>query len=499
MTSIRTTDPRTGRSAPTDLLDTTSAGVDAAVADAVADAAALRASSRADRERLLRRIADEVRAARTELVDAAVRETGLSKERLDAELDRAANQFDLFAAVVRDGGYLEAMIDHAEGAAPDVRRMLVPIGPVVVFGASNFPFAFSVLGGDTASAIAAGCSVIAKAHPAHPITSALSAEVVRAAAIESVGLAVLHAIFGFEAGLDAVRHPDVRAVTLTGSLGAAKGILDAIAQRADPIPLFGELSSINPLIVFPRAAASRGDDIAALLFESFTASGGQLCTKPGYVFLPSGPDGDRMIDVLRARVESAPGAVLLSEGIRDHFVEGVARQEAEGARSATTRVAAPGESGFIAAPVLLEVALDELDPALARECFGPVIVAVRYDAVDGAVRAIAEFEPSLTISVHADADDDRPAVTDLLAVATERAGRIVFDGFPTGVRVSWAQHHGGPWPSTNSQHTSVGATAIRRFLRPLAFQNAPEWVLPRELHDAPADIPRRVDGRMTLA
>ncbi|QDB78057.1 aldehyde dehydrogenase family protein [Georgenia wutianyii] len=490
MTTVLTTDPRTGRTVPTHLEESTPADVHAAVAAAVDDTSVLRRAGRDGRAALLDLLEARVLEAKDALVETAAGETGLPTSRLSGEVDRAAHQFGLFADVLRDGGYLEVMVDHADGPLPEVRRMLVPVGPVVVFGASNFPFAFSVLGGDTASALGAGCGVVAKAHPAHPLTSALSARIVTEAAQEVLGADGLHLLHGFQAGLDAVRHPAARAVTLTGSVAAARGILDVIAEREEPIPFFGELSSLNPLVVLPGAADSRADDIAHGLFTSFTGSGGQLCTKPGFAFVPDTEAGDRLVRGLREMVGQAPATVLLSSTIRESFTDGVEAQVAAGAvRVASSR---PDPAGIGVAAELLETDAERLDPQDAHECFGPLLTVVRYRATGEVVRALRDMARSLTVSIHAD-DVDRDAVAEVLAVATERAGRIVFDGYPTGVRVSWAQHHGGPWPSTNSQHTSVGATAIRRFLRPVAFQNAPEWVLPAEMRDD-SEVPRRVDG-----
>lgn len=494
MTTVHTTDPRTGRTVATDLVETTREEVDAAVAVATADTAVLRDAGRLARARLLEELAARVSGAKETLVEAAARETGLSAARLAGEVDRSAHQFGLFAEVLREGGYLEVMVDHADGAQPDVRRMLVPVGPVAVFGASNFPFAFSVLGGDTASALAAGCAVLAKGHPAHPRTSAVSAAIVAAAAEDVLGVAALHLLLGFRAGLDVVGHPAVRAVTLTGSVAAARGILEVIGRREEPIPFFGELSSINPLVVLPGAARRRAGEIADGLFTSFTGSGGQLCTKPGLAFVPRTEHGDRIVDGLRSQVEEAPDHVLLSGAIRDAFLGGVERQVQAGAEHvAPTRPGRPASDGFAVRAALLETEVSRLRPEHAEECFGPVLTVVRYGEVGEVVDVLRDLARSLTVSVHADPDEDRAAVDDVLAVAVERTGRVVFDGYPTGVRVSWAQHHGGPWPSTNSQHTSVGATAIRRFLRPIAYQNAPEWVLPAELRDD-AEVPRRVDG-----
>ncbi|MFI7079681.1 aldehyde dehydrogenase (NADP(+)) [Micromonospora sp. NPDC049903] len=500
MNVVSTTDPRTGQRRDTDLRETSDADLAALVSVAASAEGWLAGLGRLGRAGLLEAIADSLESHRADLVATADGETGLGAARLDGELTRSAVQFRMFADVLRDGGYLEAAVDRAAetalGPAPDVRRMLVPVGPVAVFGASNFPFAFSVAGGDTASALAAGCPVVAKAHPSHPLTSHASAIVIQSV-VRSMGGpdGVLALIHGQAAGRSLVREPAIRAAALTGSIGAARAIQAAIDERTDPIPLYGELSSVNPIIVLPAAAAERGAQIAEGLFASFTGSGGQFCTKPGLAFVPSDEAGDRLVGTLREKVGAAAGAVLLNEGIRDAFLAGSATLEQAGARL-LARPEVDATAGFTVSPVLLEVELTELSATLADECFGPALVVVRYPKAADLDATLAVVPPSLTGSIHVGADEDRATVRALADLLAARVGRLVFDGYPTGVRVSWAQHHGGPWPSTNSLHTSVGATAIRRFLRPLAWQNAPEWLLPEELRDGYTEIPRRLDGRL---
>ncbi len=503
MNVVTTVDPRDGRRRETDLTETDDARVAAIAAQASGAAQWLSGLGRLGRAGLLDAIADALESRRTALVAAAESETGLSHPRLDQELTRAAVQFRMFADVLRDGDYVEAAIDHAAdtplGRGPDVRRMLVPLGPVAVFGASNFPFAFSVAGGDTAAALAAGCPVVVKAHPSHPLTSHASAAAIGAAIRGMSGPdGVIAAGYGEPAGRALVRHPAIRAAALTGSIGAARAIQAAIDERAEPIPLYAELSSVNPIVVRPGAAAARGDQIADGLFASFTGSGGQLCTKPGLAFIPADPGGDRLLEALRARVASAGGAVLLNERIRDAFVTRAAAFERAGARVSARPEVGP-DPGFTVAPTLLEIGPAELTAELADECFGPLMVVVRYREDVELDAALATVPPSLTGSVHSGPEDDDAALRRLVDALAARSGRIVFDGYPTGVRVSWAQHHGGPWPSTNTVHTSVGATSIRRFLRPLAWQDAPEWVLPEELRDDFTAIARRVDGRLEPA
>ncbi|MGW0215637.1 aldehyde dehydrogenase (NADP(+)) [Micromonospora chokoriensis] len=500
MNVVITVDPRDGRRRSTDLSETDESRLEAIADQASGAAQWLSGLGRLGRADMLDRIAASLESRRADLVAVAEAETGLSTARLNQELTRAALQFRMFGDVVRDGAYVEAAIDHAAdtpiGPGPDLRRMLVPLGPVAVFGASNFPFAFSVAGGDTAAALAAGCPTVLKAHPSHPLTSHASADAIESAIRDLGGPdGVIGIVYGEQAGRSLVRHPAIRAAALTGSVGAARAIQAAIDERPDPIPLYAELSSVNPIVVLPGAVEDRSDRIAEGLFTSFTASGGQLCTKPGLAFVPSNPAGDQLVDALRERVASAGGAVLLNERIRDAYEAQAAAFERAGARVAARSQVEPGE-GFTVAPTLLEVGLPDLTAEIADECFGPLLIVVRYRDVTDLDAALATVPPSLTGAIHSGPADQADAVRRLVDVFAARAGRIVFDGYPTGVRVSWAQHHGGPWPSTNAVHTSVGATAIRRFLRPLAWQDAPEWVLPEELRDDYAAIPRRVDGRL---
>ncbi|MCG5461673.1 aldehyde dehydrogenase (NADP(+)) [Micromonospora sp. NPDC053740] len=503
MNVVMTVDPRDGERRATELTETDESRLEVIAGQASPAAQWLAARGRLGRAELLDAIAASLESRRVDLVAAAEAETGLSHARLDGELTRAALQFRMFGEVLRDGAYVEATIDHVAdtplGRGPDLRRMLVPLGPVAVFGASNFPFAFSVAGGDTAAALAAGCPTILKAHPSHPLTSHASAAAIESAVRDLGGPeGVVATVYGEQAGRALVRHPAIRAAALTGSVNAARAIQAAIDERPDPIPLYAELSSVNPIVVLPDAAAARADQIAEGLFGSFTNSGGQLCTKPGLAFVPSDPGGDGLVEALRARVDASGGTVLLNERIRDAYQNRSTEFERAGARVSARPTVEPG-AGFTVAPTLLEVGLAGLTAEIADECFGPLLVVVRYDDVADLDAALATVPPSLTGSLHSGPGDDADVVRRLVDVLAARAGRIVFDGYPTGVRVSWAQHHGGPWPSTNAVHTSVGATSIRRFLRPLAWQDAPAWVLPEELRDEYTAISRRVDGRLQPA
>ncbi|MBN9102373.1 MULTISPECIES: aldehyde dehydrogenase (NADP(+)) [unclassified Pseudonocardia] len=490
------TDPRTGQELPTGIVESTPDEVRATTAAALAVAPALAALDRTRRAGLLRSQADALESARGRIVEVADAETALGAARLNGELTRTAFQFRFFADVVDDGGFLEAAIDHAGptpmGPRPDLRRMLVPIGPVAVFGASNFPLAFSVPGGDTASALAAGNPVVVKAHNSHPATAQLVHEVLTAA----LPAGALGLVFGREAGRQLVADPAIRAVGFTGSLSGGRALLDIIDARPDPVPFYGELSSLNALVVTEAAARERGAEIGAALVGSVTGSAGQLCTKPGLVLVPTGPAGDAVVDAAATALRAAEVVPLLNERIHHSYLA-----DTEQLRSApgvqTIATGRPTAAGFGVAPLLVGAAADAVPAEAFAEYFGPAVVVVRYAEPAELGSVIAQLPASLTATLHVGAGERVP---DLVAALGRTAGRIVFDGFPTGVAVSWAQHHGGPWPATNSLHTSVGATAVRRFLRPLTWQDAPEHALPPELRDTPEPtLPRRVDGRLEPA
>ncbi|AQT81867.1 aldehyde dehydrogenase (NADP(+)) [Mycolicibacterium litorale] len=504
MTDVSGVDPRTATRLPVVTEATTDDQVDRIAEQSALASAALEAMGRVGRAALLDAMADAVERHRTRLVETAALETGFTTAKLEAELTRAAYQLRFFADVARDGSYLEATIDRAGstpmGPQPDLRRLLVPIGPVAVFGASNFPFAFSVLGGDTASALAAGNPVVLKAHDSHPATSKLSFDVLTDAAA-SAPHGTIAIVYGRAAGCRLVAHPAIRAVGFTGSLSGGKALLDIINRRADPIPFYGELSSLNPVIITPDAAVERSESIGKQLVTSFTLGAGQLCTKPGVVLVPDTVDGDRVVAAVRSALSEVAAAPLLNERIFDSY-----RTQTRDLRTHAnlTLLVDPadelGSAGFTVEPMVFETGVANLDNNVLTEIFGPLTVLVRYpaDDVEAAVQTVLRSIPhSLTATIqHGSAEDS------LLARLTEilrpTAGRIVYNGFPTGVAVAWAQTHGGPWPSTNSLHTSVGATAIRRFLRPVTFQNAPESVLPKELRDGYGGVARRLDGVLML-
>jgi len=505
MNTVAGIDPRTATPLAAVTEETSDHQVDAIAEAASAASADLEAMGRDGRGDLLDAMADSVEQHREELVKTAERETGFATGKLDGELTRAAYQLRFFGEVIRDGSYLEATIDRAAatpmGPRPDLRRMLVPIGPVAVFGASNFPFAFSVLGGDTASALAAGSPVVVKAHASHPATSKLSFDVLAAAAARtSAPAGVIGIVYGRDAGSHLVAQPAIKAVGFTGSLSGGKALMDIISRRSEPIPFYGELSSLNPVIVTPKAAAERGVTFGTDLAGSFTLGAGQLCTKPGLVLVPDSADGDRLVAAVRTALADVAAAPLLNERIYESYREGTDDLRANRTFTSLVDSSNSPAAGFTVEPTVFETKLADLHGDDITEIFGPTTVLVRYPAADveSATERILQVLPhSLTATIHHGADED-VLLARLTEIARPTAGRVVYNGFPTGVAVSWAQTHGGPWPSTNSLHTSVGATAIRRFLRPVTYQNAPTSVLPTELRDGYGAIVRRLDGALVL-
>ncbi|WP_426519281.1 aldehyde dehydrogenase family protein [Diaminobutyricibacter sp. McL0618] len=477
------------------------AAVDAAVARAVASGTG--STSRADRAAWLEALAAALEEHRGELIAIAHRETHLSETRLDGEVTRTAAQLRFFAGVAREGSYLEATLDSPDPSTtpprPDLRRMLRPIGAVAVFTASNFPFAFSVLGNDTASALAAGCAVVVKAHPGHPELSRRTAELA-VAALAGAGApdGVITLVEGVEAGVALVQHPSIAAVGFTGSARGGRALFDLACARPAPIPFYGELGSINPVVITEAAAKDRAAELAAGLVGSFTRDGGQYCTKPGLVFVPAGTGFE---DALAALVADAPAQRLLTQGMSGAFARGAdafARRDDVDVIGTVRELSDGVDVTAPSAPVAILVDAQHFVASsedFLAECFGPLTVVVRYVDEAELNAAIGELEGSLTATIQHAPDEDVAALTTALSGV---AGRVVFNGWPTGVAIAWAQHHGGSWPATTaSVHTSVGATAIRRFLTPVAYQDAPASALPLELRDGnPLGIPRRVDGAL---
>ncbi|WP_406290919.1 aldehyde dehydrogenase (NADP(+)) [Embleya sp. NBC_00896] len=483
--------PRTGDPVGDPLPASTPADLDRAVAAARAAAPAWGALTGPERADVLDAIADALDAARAELVAVADAETALGEARLTGEVGRTSGQLRMFAGLLRDGAHVDAVLSPADPAIgrPDVRRMLHPIGVVAVFSASNFPFAFSVAGGDTASAWAAGCPVVVKAHEAHPATSAAVARVVRTALLGAgVSEDVLGLVAGRAAGGPLVAHPGIAAVGFTGSLAGGRALYDLATRRPDPIPFFGELGSVNPVVVLPGAADERADEIARGYVGSLTLGTGQFCTNPGLLFVP---EHAKLLDGITEHARAATGGAMLSERIRDTYAhETAGRADREIARGTAA------DDAWAVAPVVWHATLAEFTANAAEltgETFGPAGLVVTYTDEDALVDALAAVPGSLTGSVHA-TEADHPLAARVAATLRPRVGRLVHNGWPTGVAVCWAMHHGGPWPATTAPaHTSVGGTALRRWLVPTAYQDWPDALLPAELRDAnPLGVPRVV-------
>ena len=444
----------------------------------------------------LKAIASGLEQDAAALVEIAVRETHLGPARLEGELKRTVFQLRLFAAEIRLGEHFDATIDHADpgwGMGPrlDLRRYNVPLGVVGVFGASNFPFAFSVMGGDSASALAAGCAVVHKAHDAHRELAARTARTVTAA-LETAGApsGLFSLVAGRQAGEALVDHPLVKAIGFTGSTAGGRALLNRIAARPEPIPFFGELGGINAVFVTGKAWAARREEILTGYAGSFTLGMGQFCTKPGLLFVPAGQAAETRRQLETALAGVAP-ARLLSERLHAGYADAV-----RGLRdSAGVDVLVEGDFAEAPAPTVLgtTAAAVRKDPDLLRqEMFGPASLVVEYGDESELPGLAGLLEGQLTTTVQAEEDDD---ITELAARLTDISGRVLWNGWPTGVTVSYAQHHGGPYPATTSATTSVGTAAIRRFLRPVAFQSFPDSRLPEPLQDGnPWDVPQRVDG-----
>ncbi|MFC5214902.1 aldehyde dehydrogenase (NADP(+)) [Streptomyces coerulescens] len=498
-------DPRTGKQREQVAVEATAQEVDTAVRAAHEARGSL--ADRTVRSAFLRTAADRLQAAKDQLVEAADAETALGPVRLTGELARTCYQLRAFADIVDEGAFLDVVINHPDDTAtppvPDLRRYKVPLGVVAVYSASNFPFAFSVAGGDTASALAAGCPVVVKAHPDHPALSELVAKVLRIAAAEhGIPAGVVGLVHGFEAGLELIKHPLVTAAGFTGSVRGGRALFDAAAARPVPIPFHGELGSLNPVVVTDAAATERGEEIGTGLAGSMTLGVGQFCVKPGLVLVPSGAAGDGLLKSLTDAVSDTDAGVLLDHRMRDNFIAGVAeRTELPDVQSPVTP-GAGGEhtvsAGFltVAAGKLAEEGAYDL---LLEECFGPVTVVARYDDDAQAQAVLSRLPGNLTATVHLSAEEAAGAGrgAEILAELTPLAGRVLVNGWPTGVAVAPAQHHGGPYPATTSTSTSVGGTAIERWLRPVVYQGAPAALLPAELRDEnPLGLPRRFNGAL---
>lgn len=445
-------------------------------------------ATRAARAAFLNAIADEIDARAEAITEIGTQETGLPEARLQGERGRTVGQLRLFASHILDGGYLDrrhdvALPDRQPLPRPDLKMVQRPIGPVAVFGASNFPLAFSTAGGDTASALAAGCPVVVKGHSAHPGTSEIVAEAIHAA-IEKTGMpkGVFSLIQGGkrDVGTALVQHPLIRAVGFTGSLGGGRALFDLCAQRPEPIPFFGELGSVNPMFLLPEAVKARGAAIGTGWAGSLTMGAGQFCTNPGIAVVQAGAEGDAFVQAAAEALQGVQTQCMLTDGIASAYKNGKSRFDG---RNAVQPVMVTSSEGRNAAPNLYETDASTYlqDHALGEEVFGPLGLVVRVSGADEMAALARGFEGQLTCTLHMD-EDDTALAQRLMPVLERKAGRLLVNGFPTGVEVADAMVHGGPYPaSTNFGATSVGTMAIRRFLRPVCYQNFPDALLPGDL------------------
>jgi alpha-ketoglutaric semialdehyde dehydrogenase len=455
-------------------------------------------------------VADEVEELGDDLLQTADMETGLGIPRLMGERARTTGQLRAFASLLREGSYVEAIIDTAQPdrkptPRPDIRRMLFPIGPVAVFSASNFPFAFSVAGGDTASAFAAGCPVIVKGHPGHPATSELVGQAITRAVNAAgfpPGFFSLLQGESIEVGQTLVQHPKLEAVGFTGSLRAGRALFDLAARRPRPIPVYAEMSSVNPTILLPGAIAAGGEALADQLVASVTLGAGQFCTNPGVILVLDTAESRDFIEMVRQRMESREPGVLLNANVERGLALAVEQTLRHPGVQRLTGGTVVESEGFCYANTVLQTtsAAFRADEALQAEHFGPVTLFVLCDSLEDLKATVSALHGSLTATLWAQ-DDDLSAAGELADLLREKAGRLIWNGFPTGVEVVYAMQHGGPYPATTAPATtSVGMTAIKRFLRPVAFQNMPQSLLPDALKDGnPLTIWRIVDNELTRA
>lgn len=478
--------------------DTTAAEAASIIETAHLAFLAARPASPRTRAGWLDAIASALDANAEELVALAVEETHLTRPRLTGELVRSAFQLRLLGQEIATGVPLEATIDHADagwgmGPRPDIRKMNVPVGVVGVFGASNFPFAFSVIGGDSASALAAGAAVVHKIHGAHVRLGTLTAAiVVQALADAGAPHSLFATVLGREAAGTLVEHPLVRAVGFTGSTAGGRALFDRAAARPEPIPFYGELGSINPVFVTEAAWARRGPQILAEYAASFTNGMGQFCTKPGILFVPAA-GWDAIADTLADALSGSAGTEMLSDGLHRSFQESLDAVSSEDG----VAVVVAGTDEPVPGPTVLGTtsAAVRANPAiLHREMFGPASLVVQYESQAEFAELAGLIEGQLTATLQAEDDEELTALAETLR---EKSGRLLWNAWPTGVTVSYAQQHGGPYPASTSNSTSVGTSAIGRFMRPVAYQSFPPSQLPPALRDDnPLGIVQRVDGTL---
>lgn len=450
-------------------------------------------------------VADEIEALGDQLLEITDWETGLGLARLKGERERTTGQLRKFGRLLREGSYVQAIIDTATDGSPDIRRMLVPLGPVGVFSASNFPFAFAVAGGDTASAFAAGCPVVVKGHPSHPKTSELFAEALYSA-IEKSGFPAgfFSLLQGTEAevGQNLVKHPLIEAIGFTGSLRAGRAIFNTAAARPRPIPVYAEMGSINPMVFLPEALKNRSDAIAEGLVNSVNLGGGQFCTNPGVLFVIDSPEAQQFIRQVTEKMSAVEPCTLLNANIESELKKVVESTRQLEATKLLTGGSIQVEERYTYASTVMQTSSEAFrqDAALQVEHFGPVTMFVVCKSMDDLCETLSVLEGNLTATVHGEAIETEDAKR-VYAILREKVGRLIWNGFPTGVAVVPSMFHGGPYPATTAPSTtSVGMTAIQRFMRPVAYQSMPDALLPEALQNSnPKRIWRIVNWELTQA
>lgn len=499
--------PKTNEALSPVFYEATTAEVDAAVQKADAAFAIYRHKSGQQKAEFLEKIAEEILAIGDVLIETASLETALPLPRLQGERGRTVGQLRLFAAMLREGSWLDARIDTAQpdrqpAPKPDLRQMQIPLGPVAVFGASNFPLAFSVAGGDTVSALAAGCPVVFKAHQAHPATCELvGAAIVRAAQACQMPEGVFSMVHGLthEPGMALVKHPLIQAVGFTGSFRGGKAIYDAAVRRPQPIPVYAEMGSTNPVFVLPRALQEKKDTISAGLAGSITLGVGQFCTNPGVIVTEGSAESRQFVESLSASIEKAPSGVMLTAVIKDTYQKGIEHLSMNpdvNVLAGSQASPAPTEVAAYLMQTSAQAAID--NPGLLEEVFGPSSLHVEAGSKEQLLQVARSLGGHLTATIHG-TEEDLKEYAELVQILSQKVGRLIINGYPTGVEVAHAMTHGGPFPATtDARSTSVGTAAIFRFVRPVSFQDFPEFLLPAELQNTnPLSIWRLVNGERT--
>lgn len=485
----------------------------AEIAEAVLKAKAAfpvyKAKTNEEKALFLETIAENILGLQDELIKRCMLETALPMARLTGERMRTVSQLRLFASVVREGSWIDARIDtgipgRLPAPKPDIRQMQIPLGPVGIFGASNFPFAFSVAGGDTVSALAAGCPVVVKAHALHPGTSELVGRAILDAVQKSnMPDGVFSMVQGIsnEVGMAIVTHPEIKAIGFTGSYRGGKAIFDAANNRSIPIPVFAEMGSVNPVFILPGALKNGNEMVAKGLIGAVSMGVGQFCTNPGLVITQKSEESIQFLKNLKTYSSVIPSGTMLSEQIKNNFLKGTQNLETsenvslissssgeESGNSVNTKIYSTDSNTFIN------------NSSLADEIFGPSTLNVSTENKNEMLQLAEKLEGHLTATIHG-TEDDLTAYSDLIGILEQRVGRLIFNGFPTGVEVCHSMVHGGPYPATTApQSTSVGTAAIKRFARPVCFQDFPDSVLPEQLkNENPLKIWRLINGELSKA